>query len=248
MIPVWLYFDIPYADDASAMRALLAFVNNGHEIIVTDIKSCTDIKDAVEKAKEEISKNGTPAGENFTLVYPLDDRMGLAWPVKDIADKENWKFSRHIPSDLYPPKEKLILYSASDDGSSESKLSQVDAQRKVLDLNEEARQLFSGGDMLPVMSVLRHALKLSVWHFGWTSPGTALSLRNLQYAFRGTGNRDNELEGIFLAGQLIHGFTQGKASRKDWDGAEVFLTNIAENLDATGAPDVAAQVRKIVII
>jgi hypothetical protein len=243
---LWLYFDIPYASDATSMRALLGYQDQT-KISVLKIDQCKDIPEAVSKAQAEAAQKGISIDKSITLVIPLDERMGLAWPVREVADKNSWQFSRHIPSGQFPPAEDLILYSSYNNGSREMNMEKEVAQKEIMDLNEKAQGDFAYGDMLPVMTALRQAMSLSVHHFGWASPMAGYTLRNLMYSFRATGNSDNEFEGKFLVMQMIAAFKSSAPSRAAWNGSEFLLDNISDNLIALGETELAAEIKDLLV-
>ncbi|MFL5730840.1 MAG: hypothetical protein ACJ75J_15230 [Cytophagaceae bacterium] len=245
---LWLYFDVPYAEGANAMRALFGYSDDNKNIQVISIEGCKDIPDAVSKAEAEATQKKITIDHSLVLVIPLDDRMGLAWPVREMADNKKYEFSRHIPSNQFPAPAKLILYSAYNNGSREVTMEKEVAQQKIHELNEQAKQEFSGGDMLPVMTLLRHAMSLSVQHFGWTHPLTGFTLRNLMYCFRGTGNGDNEFEGKFLVLQMIEAFNASPPSRTSWQDSDFILEHIADNLNAMQESELAASLQNLPMI
>jgi hypothetical protein len=244
---LWLYFDIPYASDATAMRALFGYQDQAKNTSVLKITECKDIPDAVSKMQSEAAQRNITIDNSLTLVIPLDERMGLAWPVREVADKNSWQYSRHIPSGQFPPAEELILYSSYNNGSREMNMEKEAARKEVMDLNEKAQGDFAYGDMLPVMTALRQAMSLSVHHFGWASPMAAYTLRNLMYSFRATGNSDNEFEGKFLVMQMIAAFKSSSPSRASWNGSEFLMDNIADNLIALGETELAAEIKDLLV-
>ena len=242
---LWLYFDVPYADDAKHMRALFGYRDEKNEISVLTIEECKDIPQAVAKTEAEAAKKNISIDSTFTLVIPLDERMGLAWPVREQADNKKWEFSRHSPSAQFPASEKLILYSSFNTGSREMTMEKSIAQQQIQDLNEEAKEGFSGGDMLPVMTALRHAMNLSVQHFGWTHPMAAYTIRNLMYSFSATGNANNEFEGKFLVQQMMSAFKASPPARASWEGSEFLFDHIADNLTNLNEPEMAEAIKNL---
>jgi len=68
------------------------------------IKDCSDFPAGIENLKKYCTENSIKFAESFTLLYPIYmNAMGtdceglmhqLAWMIKDIADKNKWKFDR----------------------------------------------------------------------------------------------------------------------------------------------------------
>ncbi|HEY6159755.1 MAG TPA: hypothetical protein VI112_00990 [Bacteroidia bacterium] len=202
----WIFFDVPYAEDASKMRGILGY-SNGSGTDCHFTYPCKDVPDAIAQLEKIAADNGISMGKEMLLVYPLDMRHGLAWAVKENADKKGWGFSRHIPAGQYPDPNKLILYSHFDNGSSEMTLDKPSASLRIIELQGEALDEMSDGDMLPVMGILRHALSLSVTHEGWVNSDTLMTLYLLLNAFARTGNPDNINEGHFLVKQALMAIT-----------------------------------------
>jgi hypothetical protein len=198
----WIFFDVPYAEDASKMRGILGF-SNGSGTDCEFASPCKDVPDAIAQLEKIAGDKGISIEKNITLVYPLDMRHGLAWAVKENADKKGWQFSRHIPAGQYPDPGKLFLYSHFDNGSSEMTLDKPSASLRIIELQGEALDAMNDGDMLPVMGTLRHALSLSVTHEGWANSDTLMTLYLLLNAFARTGNPDNLTEGHFLVRQAL---------------------------------------------
>ncbi|MBC7863478.1 MAG: hypothetical protein IAF38_10915 [Bacteroidia bacterium] len=242
----WIYFDIPYSESADKMRGLLGFEDE-KKISVINSDGCRDIPETILKLENLAVEKGVLIDTSIVLVYPHDDRHGLAWPVKEQSEKKGWQFSRQIPADFYPPAEDLILYSSFDDGSQEMHFDISGAQQKIMNLNAAARDEFSEGDMLPVMGKLRHALRVSVRNLGWASPLTVYTLRNLLTAFNATGNYENQNEGIFLIKQLIHAFTDSPPTAEAWSDSMNLIEELAVLLEGTGNPELAIVVRSLTV-
>lgn len=223
--------DIPYARDAVFLRAELISFDPLHMI---RSGKAADVPAAIQ----EIEKL---AGEKISsapvLVCPHDDRHDVAWVIKEEADKRGWGFSRHVTGLLQIPADRECAYEAFETGSAEDSLPQRDAQVLIMQLGEQGREYFgSGMDFLPAMSVMRHSLWLALRHFGWQSPGTALTLRNLGYVMRATGNQDNIDEFIYLMRRLRFVWTAKPPVREHWTGSEVIVDQLRELLEAVGEP------------
>jgi hypothetical protein len=217
MIARWLYFDVPYAEDARIMRAIFGFSDAENKTDAAVIYPCKDIPEAIAKMEAISGTKHIALTKELVYVYPLDIRHGLAGIVRELADKQGCDFSRQIPKRYYPPSERLLLYSPFDDGSAEQKLDKPAAMDRVNELEQEAADEASYGDMLPVLKALRHALRLSVTHFGWASPQTLHVMYNMQRACRATGNDDNIFEANYLVLQFIYAFTNDPPSKSAWE-------------------------------
>lgn len=241
---LWIYFDIPYNEGATHMRALLG-IQTESGIQVQSTGAVKDIPAAIHEAE----RIGIPQEFYFStqthFIYPHDDRHGLAWPVKEQADLKSCLFSRQIPKNEYPAPGDAVIFSAFDDGSPVYKLIPHQAQQRVMDLNSEAKALFAYGDMLPVYSLLRNALQLSIFHFSWTHPITAFTLRNLLYGFIGSGNIESFHEGHFLCQKFHHEYSTKTPPANVWEESLMFFDHLAESLIRMGFNDTAEKVRRL---
>ena len=197
--------------------------------------------------KKETQRGGISIDANLTLVYPLDDRHGLAYAVKEQTEKNNWNFSRQIPSSNYPDAKNLIMYSAFDDGSNEINLEKGAARTKILELNDSALSEFESGDMLPVMGILRQALRLSVMHFEWTHPLTLSIINNMVYTFGRTGNHENEYEGKFLLLQFVNAMMNNPPSMEIWQDSLKQIDEMVAYQESNGNVDMATALNTIKI-
>jgi hypothetical protein len=246
MKALWLYFDVPYEEGATKMRGLLAY-DVGGKISVLKAESCKDIPETVQKLETLAKQNGIVVDNTLTAIYPQDHRHGIAWPVKEKADERGWQFSRQIPIGQYPDAQDLILYSPFDNGSLEMNFDLPSAKAKVLELNAEARNEFSDGDMLPVMGKLRHAMYVSVRYFGWTAPPTVYTLRNFLAVLQAVGNSESENEGIFLVKQFIYAFMHNPPEKEEWEGSAPVIESLAQFLQNSGQFELAVGVRALMV-
>jgi hypothetical protein len=231
MPPVSIRVDVPYAPGAARMRV---------EVIALEplklIRSSTaaDLQTALHEVETAapLPSSGLPV-----LVCPHDDRHDVAWVVKEEADKRGWGFSRHVEGLLQIPPDRETAYESFDTGSPEDTLAPRDAQVLIMQLGDQARELFGTGmDLLPAMSVMRHSLWLALRYFGWRSPGTALTLRNLGYILRATGNQDNADEFIYLMRRLQFIWKTSPPDPSDWEQSRPLVDQLAEILQALGEP------------
>lgn len=233
---LWLRFDIPYAEEATIMRAHLAF-REGHSIRTIALENLPDIPLALERAMKTTTEQKITIGPEFTLVYPLDSRHGVAWAVKEEADKHSFQFSRHIPPDAVPDVEAYPGF-AEITGSPEDKLSRDDSRALVMRLNAEAQEFFSTGMDLPdAMSSLRHALQVASARLGWNDPAMVYALRNFGYVMRATGNDENLAEFLCLSRILAVRLTSSPAAPGTWDADNVGLLEQTAGLCATSGDE-----------
>lgn len=231
-MPVTIRLDIPYSAGADKMRA--AF------IVAQPFESKRT--GPVANIPEALVQIETLAGadrlnSSTTLVYAHDDRHDLAWTVKEEADRRGWQFARHVPDILQIPPGEETAYESFETGSPEDVLPPREAQVLVMQLGEQGREYFGTGmDLLPAMNVMRHALWLCLRHFGWQSPGTALTLRNFGYVLRATGNQDNMDEFIYLMRRLQFVWKSTPPVKADWAQSAVIVDQLAELLQAMGEP------------
>ncbi len=70
------------------------------------VVNCKSIEGGVASAVDIITNLGLKYADDFTLVYPLfaganeeeeAQIINTAWEVKEVADEQNWVFSRTIP-------------------------------------------------------------------------------------------------------------------------------------------------------
>lgn len=238
----WIRLDVPYSENATKMRALLGFRRDG-SVEVEEIPDLPDIPKAVEAALKKAGEMGLSSGAETVIIYPHDDRHGIAWPAKEAADKHGLGFNRQTPLDLEPPASTATGYENFDTGSDEDSLDQSEARKLVIELNSEAQGLFSGGELLEAMGPLRHALWLILRSEGWQSPVTAYTLRNLGYVLKATGNPENEGEVRYLIRRLIHVWLETPPDKAVWEGSESLAQNLAELSDALDDPGSAAVFR-----
>jgi hypothetical protein len=243
MKALWLYFDVPYTMDSSIMRAIFGFEEKGN-IAGINIYPCKDIPEAIRKMETICKEKKLSITKELVYVIPLDLRHGLAGIVREFADKHECNFSRQIPSALYPPAEQLLLYSAYDEASSEMKLDKPAASERVAELERKANEESAYGDMLPVFSALRQAIRLSVTHFGWNSPITVHPLVNMILACAGTGNDENIFESVFLVKQLVCAMNDTSAAKTNWSGHEQLPAELAGILIKYGHTELAAELQQ----
>lgn len=237
---LWLRFDIPYAEDASVMRADLGF-RDGDSVRRIPIEKQSDIPGTVDTALRVASERKLIVGTDFTLVYPLDSRHGVAWAVKEESDKRSFQFSRHIPSNGMPTPADYPRF-ADTTGSREDHLSREEARALVVRLNTEAQEFFSTGmDMPDAMSCLRHALQAASKHLGWTDPIMTYSLRNFGYVMRATGNAENLQEFLSLAGILASELGDNSPTPGVWDKEGGNLLEQTAGLCATSGDEPTAR-------
>jgi len=92
---VVIRLDVPYADDGTLMRATLLCFDPGFRQFPVD--GVANIPAGIEAAVSLAEANTIPLDAQTTLVYPLDDRHGLAGVVLDESQRRGWKFARHVP-------------------------------------------------------------------------------------------------------------------------------------------------------
>ncbi|MEX2683917.1 MAG: hypothetical protein Q6373_020265 [Candidatus Sigynarchaeota archaeon] len=226
---LWLRLDVPYSKDANKMRAVLAYSEPGKEdnAKLLTAADCKNIPEAVQSVLEQAKSSNIEIDSNLTLVYPLDDRHGLAGHARDEADKKQFKFSRHVPDAMKMPVDLETGYENFDTGSTEDTYDFDQARAAILQLNQEANDSFNSNDLLEAMGPLRHALWLALRHLGWRHPGTAYTLRNLGYTLISTGNSENAMEIEALLLKMIY-LWECKAPNKDiWKGSEHLLDELA---------------------
>lgn len=56
------------------------------------------LEEAVDKMLEQVKDTGLKMHKKFTLIFPMDDRHGLAGIMLDMANDREWEFDRHIPN------------------------------------------------------------------------------------------------------------------------------------------------------
>ncbi len=232
---LWLRFDIPYPEDATIMRADLGF-RDGTSVGSIPIEGMMDIPGTVEAALKISSARNFVVSPDFTLVIPLDSRHGVAWVVKEEADKRSYAFSRHIPPHAIPSMNAYPRF-ATVTGSPEDDLPAAEAKALVIRLNTEAQEFFSTGmDMPDAMSCLRHALQTASKHMGWTNPAMVYTLRNFGYVMRATGNDENLNEFLCLSRILADEF-DGSVQAGSWDGDGAALLEQTAGLCATSGDE-----------
>lgn len=232
MPSVSIRVDVPYARNAGHMRAeLIAF----EPLSLTRSSGVPDLQAALREL-ETAAPLALP-GVVPVLVCPHDDRHDVAWVVKEEADKRGWGFSRHVPGLLEIPPDRETAYESFDTGSAEDSLAPREAQVMIMQLGEQGREYFGTGmDLLPAMGVMRHSLWLALRYFGWKSPGTALTLRNLGYILRATGNRDNTEEFIYLMRRLKFMWKSVPPDPAEWVQSRALVDQLSELLQALGEP------------
>ncbi len=233
---LWIRFDLPYARDANLMKVVMGVkrVGGNQTAIETFVEeNISDIPKAIDILLNKAVAQKINVRKPFTLVFPLDDRHQLAWIVREHADKHEWEFKRQIPEGEDPSLEYYIPFVSKATGSAEDTLSPEEAEREIVDLNNEAHDDFSSGmDLLDAMGKLRHALQISWQHLGWGNPSTAYTLRNLMYVYGGTGNLDNEREGLWLLRLMIKGWEEQRLTTKDWPTDAVQILRDLEGICA----------------
>jgi hypothetical protein len=229
----WLYFDIPYAEGSSIMRAHYGYTDHTGAVQAESIYPLRDIPGAIERFTAICKEKNVTLGKDVVYVYPLDMRHALAGIVLEQSEKNGCGFSRQIPKASYPSPGKLLLYSPFDDGSAEIKLDQQGASARIMELEAETDEEFSYGDMLPVLGKLRYTLRLSVTHFGWNHPATMNVIVNFILACKSTGNDENLFESFFVVRQLVHGM-RTTGSKSAWAGYEALPGELADALNGCG--------------
>jgi hypothetical protein len=234
---LWIRLDVPYSRDATKMRGVLAYTDpsDPDKVGLAETSDCKNIPEAVDKLFELAKDKGIAIDSSLTIVYPLDARHGLAYPAKETAEKKSVRFSRHIPDIMKLPVDLLTAYEIFDTGSSEDTASNDDAQRMVLDLNQEAVDSCNSGDLLEAMGPLRHALWLVLRHFGWHSPGTVYTLRNLGAVLNATGNDENRAETLYLIGKLVYQCAVTPPHKAEWQGQLGLLDSLVELCNSMGS-------------
>lgn len=231
-MPVSIRLDIPYSAGADKMRA--AFIST-EPFESKRTGPVANIPEALAQLEGLVGADRLKT--DITLVYAHDDRHDLAWTVKEEADRRGWQFARHVPDLLKIPPSEETAYESFETGSPEDSLPPREAQVLVMQLGDQGREYFGTGmDFLPAMNVMRHALWLCLRHFGWQSPGTALTLRNFGYVLRATGNRDNTNEFIYLMRRLQFIWKGRAPVPADWEQSRIIVDQLAELLQALGEP------------
>jgi len=226
---LWLRLDVPYSKDANKMRAVLAYCEPGKEDRAGLLKAegCKNIPEAVKSVLEQAKSSNIEIDSDLTLVYPLDDRHGLAGHARDEADRRQFKFSRHVPGAMKLPVAFETGYENFDTGSPEDNYDFDQARDAILQLNQEANDSFNSNDLLEAMGPLRHALWLALRHLGWRHPGTAYTLRNLGYTLISTGNSDNSIEVEALILKMVFSWECKAPSKEAWKRSENLLDELA---------------------
>jgi hypothetical protein len=230
----WLYFEIPYAQDANLMRALFGYTDAEGSLATEIFYPCRDIPEAIQKMEACCKEKSISIDRTLVYVDPLDMRHGLAGVVRELADKHERDFSRHIPGIYYPPHNQRLLYSPFNDGSSEMNLDKPGAIDRVVELETEAVEEYGQGDMLTVLGGLRHALRLSVIHLGWNSPHTLRVLFNVQKACRATGSQENIFEANFLLFQFTSALLDHATPKSHWESHRELSEKVAAFLEQEG--------------
>ncbi len=225
---LWIRLDIPYSKDATKMRAVLAYCEPGKEDYAKLLKAtdCKNIPEAVKNILEQAKTSNIEVNSDCTIIYPLDDRHGLAGYARDEADKRKFKFSRHTPDAMKLPIGFETGYENFDTGSAEDTYDFEHARDAILQLNEEANDSFNSNDLLEAMGPLRHALWLALRHLGWRHPGTAYTLRNLGNTLIATGNSDNETELESLILKMIFLWDNKLPKAEVWKESESLLDDL----------------------
>lgn len=226
---LWIRLDIPYSKDAKKMRAVLAYSEPDKQELAKLIKAsdCKNIPEAVQNVLDQAKSSNITIDSATTIVYPLDDRHGLAGYARDEADKRKMNFSRHIPDMMKLPVNFETSYENFDTGSVEDTFDFDQAKNAILQLNEEANESFNSNDLLEAMGPLRHALWLALRHLGWRHPGTAYTLRNLGYTLTSTGNSDNATEVESLIIKLVYLWQLKAPNLEVWKSSAVLLDELA---------------------
>lgn len=238
----WLFLEVPYAEDATKMHAVLGFTDPAASSVQCLVKD--DLPD-IPAAIEALTSVGKTAGIQFdsslVLVIPLDNRMMLASIVREQADKQGCNFSRHIPAEFYPNPADFPFITAT--GSAEDTLKPDFVRERLSNLYDEGEgEVERPGGLLDAMGPLRHALRLGVHHFGWNHFGTVYVLRDLAGTYIGTGADENMRECLFLVRIL-----QSHIKPEEWgDDAELFtqlLGQLATGCETMGDAKLAEELR-----
>jgi hypothetical protein len=243
---LWIRLDIPNAEDANLMKGVLGYRQSGPGeagVATLVVQDCVNIPETVDKLLAAATAAGIHAGGKLTLVYPLDPRHGLAWTVKDAADKRGWEFSRHVPEAEAAKGDAYVPFWVARTGSADDGLDQAAAQEKVFSLNRQGYDCFSSGmDLLEAMGYLRHALQLCHQHLGLRHPAAVYTVRNLMATLRATGNHDNELDGLAVAAAVACAWDKGAADKESWDqAARGLLADIVKLCADLNDPELAAR-------
>lgn len=97
----WIRFDVPYSDDALQMRIAAAYSDDQGKLHLQEFLT-PDVKDGLSKIDTFFKDKGIALDPPPVLIFPHDERHGLAWTIKEEADTRTWPFARHIPGAFAP--------------------------------------------------------------------------------------------------------------------------------------------------
>jgi hypothetical protein len=235
----WIRLDIPYQNDASAMRFIAAYTNNKANFSIYESPSIKNIPELLQHILDLEQKN-FKTNQDTIVVYPLDDRIGLTDFIRETTQNNGWKFERNIPSENYPGVQLKCGFELDLTGSAEDVIPSDAAQQRVFELNLKAQKSFEKHNILAAFSFVRHALQLSYQQFGWATPGVAYCLINFGHLILASNNKENHFEIRTALNRLLYQWDVQGLDKDTWDGAHSILEqliNISEQLELPSYSD-----------